>query len=90
MRDKKKQKEWIKKNYKTIIGVRVTRSCHVLNDVGEMVVVVPENFFFHKHIREPFTEFSTGQKFHIPLSLTKRAKITVNKKHGGIVAKQSV
>ena len=84
MRDKKKQREWIKTHYKNIVGLRplCPVSVQALTDgagVGA-IMVTARDFLFRKKGEKTYRVFSRRPDVvvHFPRSLGRRVRITVN------------
>lgn len=93
MRDKAKQRQWMKENTKKIVGLRPIRRMWVYTEFGtnSTMEITPETFLYGESRLEPMSIFGPEQvRVHVPRSLCKRARIQVNIHTGQIIGKSAM
>jgi hypothetical protein len=82
----KYKREWLKKNYENFVGLRLNREGMFYDINGNQIHLDKDTFLVHKSTTKPVRVFRTITLVHVPRSLCRRARITVNKNTGTIVA----
>lgn len=72
------RKKWTKEHYESVKGYRPIRSFQVYDINMKPTEITPLDFLFGR-LKEPLEVFGRLTKVHVPRSLLKRARITVNK-----------
>lgn len=84
---KELQNKYMREHYKNIVGLRVKECVWLYTDKMTKVLIQPDDFLFSKSRLRPMNIFGNDVlKVHVPRSLCKRARITLNKTTGKIVA----
>lgn len=87
MRDKEKQKQWTRENYKRIVGFRPTKMFRVYRDDLSSMIPIDSVDFLVGTFKKPLTVYGTNVKVHVPRSLCRRERLLVNINTGTIVSK---
>lgn len=84
------RRKWMRENSKPIVGIRVIQPVRLLAEDLSIFVAYPEMVFYHEkrgESRKPYILFPTNRKYHVPLSLTKRVRLTINKNNNNVIAR---
>lgn len=79
MRDIKKQRQWIKDHYDQVTGFRPICIFGAWTDKMILRTMSPEDFLFDGSTNKPFKIYGSINRVHVPRSLLKRARVSVDK-----------
>lgn len=86
-----KHNQWVKDNYQSIKGFRPKlHFSAIAEDLTSWIDLTPDDFLFNGTTKQPFMIFSRVGRVHAPRSLLKRARITINRNSGKVVAKSAM
>lgn len=88
----KKHTTWMAVHTETYVGLRPIQPIrvYVADKFQTMMSIGPSHFLYHTKVTDPYRIYGTDTFVHVPRSLCKRARITVNIDNDKIIARRAM
>lgn len=85
----KYRRDWVKNNYKAIVGLRPNTDISVICvETNNQITVTPSTFFYRRKGEQVYQQLNSPYHYHVTRSLCHRVRIIVNE-GGRIVGETS-